>query len=56
MTAEQPEYLAEVRCMFCGCLWGYKPGFIEPGMETHMIGDCCKDWARENGWIERRVA
>lgn len=40
-------YLAEVRCMFCSCLLGLKPGFTAPGLVSHGIGDCCQEWARE---------
>lgn len=39
-------YLAQMRCMFCDCLLGYKAGFLDPGLTTHGLGDCCKEFAK----------
>lgn len=49
MTDPAAEYMAEVRCMFCDCLLGMKPGFLAPGLVSHGIGECCQDWMWE--WI-----
>lgn len=40
-------YTAEIRCMFCDCLLGHSEGFTEPGLISHGIGECCKEFARE---------
>jgi len=44
------QHLAEVRCMFCLSLQGYKDGFHEPGLSTHGIGECCREFAEE--WMK----
>lgn len=38
-------YEAEIRCMYCGALMGYKEGFSHPGQVSHGVGECCKDEA-----------
>lgn len=48
-------FFAEVRCMFCSCLLGHKPGFAAPGLVTHGIGDCCRNWAMDSGWLEKQL-
>ena len=35
------DHVAEIRCMYCLCLLGHKPGFRSPGAVSHGIGECC---------------